>query len=125
VFVNLDDIAALGFHGQFVDLVSEWEDGSTRSVPNFRIVFYDQPLGSAAAYCPETNPLVPLTHTADGSNQPAYKSIVIRIVPARDPGAVVASNAGTITRAARADATTRAPEPVQRPAEDPESNRIR
>lgn len=98
VFVNAEDIAELGLtDGQLVDLISEWEDGSTRSVPSFRVVSYDQPRGCAAAYYPEANPLVPLTHTAAGSNQPAYKSVVIRIVPAADPTARPNSDAGTIT----------------------------
>jgi formate dehydrogenase major subunit len=100
VFVNPEDIEALGFvDGQIVDIVSEWEDGSTRSVPSFRIVSYDQPRGCAAAYYPEANPLVPLQHTADGSNQPAYKSVVIRLLPAADPDAFVTSDAGTVAPA--------------------------
>ena len=80
VFLHRDDIAALGFEeGDLVDIVSEWTDGSTRQVPTFRIVAYDQPRGCAAAYYPETNPLVALDHTAEGSNQPAYKSIIVRL----------------------------------------------
>ena len=38
-----------------------------------------QPRGCAAAYYPETNPLVPLDSTAEDSNQPVYKSIVVRL----------------------------------------------
>ena len=65
VFVHPDDIAALGLaEGQVVDLVSEWTDGSERRAPAFRVVPYDQPRGCAAAYYPETNPLVPLDSTA-------------------------------------------------------------
>src|SRR6478609_5199498 len=75
IFLHRDDITALGFEeGDHVDIVSEWKDGTQRQVPTFRIVAYDQPRGCAAAYYPETNPLVPLEHTAEGSNQPAYKS---------------------------------------------------
>ena len=44
------------------------EDGTERQAPRFRIVAYDQPRGCAAAYYPETNPLVPLDSTAEGSN---------------------------------------------------------
>jgi anaerobic selenocysteine-containing dehydrogenase len=81
VFLHPDDITALGFaEGDLVDIVSEWEDGSEREVPSFRVVGYDQPRGCAAAYYPETNPLVPLEHTAEGSNQPAYKSVIVRLV---------------------------------------------
>lgn len=79
VFVHPDDIAALGFaDGEHVDLVSEWE-GEERAAPSFRIVSYDQPRGCAAAYYPETNPLVPLASTAEGSNCPTSKSVIIRL----------------------------------------------
>ncbi len=82
VLVHADDIARLGFSdGDRVDLVSEWSDGVERRAPDFRIVTYDQPHGCAAAYYPETNPLIPLDSTAEGSNQPTSKSIVVRLVP--------------------------------------------
>ena len=83
VFMHRDDIAALGFDaGQVVDLVTRWdEDEVDRCAPSFRIVEYDTPRGSAAAYYPEANPLVPLDHTALSSNQPAYKSVIITVVP--------------------------------------------
>ena len=81
VFVNQLDIEAQGLRdGQYVDIISEWEDGSTRKVSQFRIVSYDTPRGCAAAYYPETNPLISLDSKADGSNQPAYKSVVVRLV---------------------------------------------
>ncbi len=82
VFVHPDDIRAAGFaEGDVVDLVSEWEDGTERSVPSFRIISYDTPRGCAAAYYPEVNPLVPLDSTARGSNCPTSKSVVIRLEP--------------------------------------------
>jgi molybdopterin-dependent oxidoreductase alpha subunit len=80
VFLHADDIAAFGFvNGDLVDIVSEWHDGTERAVPSFRIVEYETPRGCAAAYYPEVNPLTPLDSTADGSNQPVYKSMVIRL----------------------------------------------
>jgi molybdopterin-dependent oxidoreductase alpha subunit len=80
VFVHPDDIAHLGFaDGDHVDLVSEWRDGSERAAVDFRVVAYDQPRGCAAAYYPETNPLVPLDSNAEGSNTPTSKSVVIRL----------------------------------------------
>jgi len=88
VFVNLVDIADLGLHdGQLVDIVSEWRDGSERCVSRFRVVPYDTPVGTAAAYYPETNPLVPLDSTATGSNSPTSKSIIVRLQPAEAHGA--------------------------------------
>lgn len=81
VFVNELDITDLGLSdGQLVDLVSEWNDGSERCVTAFRIVAYDTPRGTAAAYYPEANPLVPLDSTAIGSNCPTSKSIIVRLV---------------------------------------------
>ena len=46
----------------------------------FRVVAYDTPRGCAAAYYPETNVLVPLDSTAEGSNTPASKSVIISLV---------------------------------------------
>ena len=54
-------------------------DGVERTARAFRVVPYDQPRGCVAAYYPEANPLVPLDSTAEKSNQPVYKSIVVRL----------------------------------------------
>ncbi|MGW4805909.1 FdhF/YdeP family oxidoreductase [Kitasatospora sp. NPDC004272] len=79
VLVNPADAAELGLaEGQFVDLVSEWTDGTERRAPHFRVVHYPVARGGAAAYYPETNVLVPLDSTADISNTPTSKSVLIR-----------------------------------------------
>ncbi|MFF0508432.1 FdhF/YdeP family oxidoreductase [Streptomyces fimicarius] len=79
VMVNPEDAAALGLaDGAYTDLVSEWKDGVERRAEGFRIVHYPTARGCAAAYYPETNVLVPLDSTADTSNTPASKSVVIR-----------------------------------------------
>ncbi|KOG50955.1 hypothetical protein ADK76_38200 [Streptomyces griseoflavus] len=83
VLVNPEDGRALGVaDGSYTDLVSEWTDGTERRAPGFRVVHYPTARGCAAAYYPETNVLVPLDHTADTSNTPASKSLVIRLEPA-------------------------------------------
>ncbi|QHA04065.1 FdhF/YdeP family oxidoreductase [Streptomyces broussonetiae] len=80
VLVHPEDAGALGFaEGAYVDLVSEWKDGVERRAPGFRIVHYPTTRGCAAAYYPETNVLVPLDATADTSNTPASKSVVVRL----------------------------------------------
>ncbi|KAA0019606.1 FdhF/YdeP family oxidoreductase [Salinicola corii] len=80
IFLNRDDIARLGFEaGQWVDLVGESGDGVVRRVDGFKIVAYDTPQGCAAAYYPETNPLIPLAHKGDFSHTPASKSIAVRL----------------------------------------------
>ncbi|WP_329017178.1 FdhF/YdeP family oxidoreductase [Streptomyces sp. NBC_00690] len=82
VLVNPEDAAALGLaDGAYTDLVSEWRDGVERRAPGFRVVHYPTARGCAAAYYPETNVLVPLDSTADTSNTPASKSVVVRFEP--------------------------------------------
>ncbi|OEJ58459.1 hypothetical protein BGM19_11135 [Streptomyces agglomeratus] len=80
VLVNPDDARELGLaDGAYTDLVSEWKDGVERRAPGFRVVHYPTARGCAAAYYPETNVLVPLDATADTSNTPASKSVVVRL----------------------------------------------
>ncbi|MEU7765521.1 FdhF/YdeP family oxidoreductase [Nocardia sp. NPDC049190] len=84
VLVHPDDIAAFGFtDGDLVDVVSEWTDGIERRVEGFRLVSYPTPRGNAAAYYPETNPLVPLGHVAARSNTPVSKAVTVRLEPSR------------------------------------------
>ena len=81
VFLNHEDMVERGLHdGDFVDLVSVWSDGERRA-KHFRVVEYETTKGSAAAYYPEANVLVPLDATAIGSNTPTSKSIVVRVEP--------------------------------------------
>ncbi|MFE7578203.1 FdhF/YdeP family oxidoreductase [Streptomyces sp. NPDC057521] len=83
VLVHPEDAQALGLpDGSYTDLVSEWKDGVERRAPGFRVVHYPTARGCAAAYYPETNVLVPLDSTADTSNTPASKSVVVRFEPA-------------------------------------------
>jgi molybdopterin-dependent oxidoreductase alpha subunit len=82
VFVNTEDLRDRGLRdGDLVDIVSVWTDGERRA-RGFRAVEYPTPYGCAAAYFPEANVLVPLDSTAEGSNTPTSKSIVIRLEPA-------------------------------------------
>ncbi|WP_449352185.1 FdhF/YdeP family oxidoreductase [Streptomyces shaanxiensis] len=83
VMVNPADLSRLGLaQGDRVDLVSVCADGTERRAAGFEIVPYPTAPGSAAAYYPETNVLVPLDSVADISNQPASKGIVVRLEPA-------------------------------------------
>ncbi|MER7763423.1 FdhF/YdeP family oxidoreductase [Streptomyces sp. NPDC097619] len=83
VLVNPLDAAELGLvDGAYTDLVGEWRDGVERRAPGFRVVHYPTARGCAAAYYPETNVLVPLDSTADVSNTPASKSVIVRFEPA-------------------------------------------
>ncbi|ATW47982.1 FdhF/YdeP family oxidoreductase [Streptomyces peucetius] len=80
VLVNPEDARELGLaDGSCTDLVGEWKDGVERRAPGFRVVHYPTARGCAAAYYPETNVLVPLDSTADTSNTPASKSVIVRL----------------------------------------------
>ncbi|MFJ5677468.1 FdhF/YdeP family oxidoreductase [Streptomyces sp. NPDC093097] len=84
VLVNPDDLEALGLADRaVVDLVSVWRDGVERRAERFVAVAYPATRGSAAAYYPETNVLVPLDSVADFSNTPTSKSVLVRLEPAR------------------------------------------
>jgi molybdopterin-dependent oxidoreductase alpha subunit len=75
VFVHPKDLAELGFgDGDHVDVVG---DGGRRA-ERFRLVSYPVARGTCAAYFPEANVLVPLDQTAEGSNTPASKSVIVR-----------------------------------------------
>ncbi|MFD8002520.1 FdhF/YdeP family oxidoreductase [Streptomyces mirabilis] len=83
LFLHPDDLTDRGLaDGDLVDIVSEYGDGVERRAPAFRAVSYPTPRGCCAAYFPETNVLVPLDSTADISNTPTSKSIVVRLEPA-------------------------------------------
>ncbi|WNE95950.1 FdhF/YdeP family oxidoreductase [Streptomyces luomodiensis] len=80
VLVHPEDARELGLaDGGYADLVSEWTDGTERRATGFRVIHYPTARGCAASYYPETNVLVPLDATADTSNTPASKSVVIRL----------------------------------------------
>ncbi|MCG8908686.1 MULTISPECIES: FdhF/YdeP family oxidoreductase [Pseudomonas] len=84
VFANEADIRRLGFEpGEKVDMVSLWSDGVDRRVSGFTLLAYDVPAGQAAAYYPETNPLVPLDSHGVGSHTPTSKFVAIRLEKAR------------------------------------------
>ncbi|WP_137886374.1 FdhF/YdeP family oxidoreductase [Pseudomonas sp. 2FE] len=90
VFANEADILRLGYKpGQKVDVLSLWGDGRERRVSGFTLLAFDIPAGQAAAYYPETNPLVPLESVGDGSFTPTSKFIAIRFEAARDNGRIV------------------------------------
>ncbi|HSP75260.1 MAG TPA: FdhF/YdeP family oxidoreductase [Cryobacterium sp.] len=84
IFVNPEDIVELGLiSGMLVDVHSEFSDNVDRVLRRFRLVAYPSARGCAAAYFPEANVLVPLDSTAEGSNTPASKSVLVRLEPSR------------------------------------------
>lgn len=93
VFVNAEDIRRLGYEpGDKVDLVTLWDDGLERRVSGFELVAYDMPTGQAAAYYPETNPLVPLDSYGDRTFTPTSKFVAIKLEKAK-PSSVILTTA--------------------------------
>ena len=85
IFMNPDDAREAGYEqGDVVDLISHYQ-GEERLARRFVVVPFSLPRRCTATYFPEANPLVPVDHTADKSNTPASKSVVISLRPASNP----------------------------------------
>ena len=79
--VHLDGMREI--HDYVCDYPGLWDIAidaiKTARARGFRVVHYPTARGCAASYYPETNVLVPLDATADTSNTPASKSVVVRL----------------------------------------------
>ncbi len=96
VFMHPEDAREAGLAtGDLVDVHSEYA-GETRVVRGFRIVNYDVPRGCVGAYYPETNALIPIHSVAVGSNTPAYKSVVVRLLPHSTTARPASGHDGTV-----------------------------
>ncbi|QEL13720.1 FdhF/YdeP family oxidoreductase [Limnoglobus roseus] len=79
VLMNRDDARDRKLKaGDVVDLVGHFR-GEQRRANHFIVVEYDIPRGCCATYFPETNVLVPIDSTADVSNTPTSKWVVITV----------------------------------------------
>lgn len=90
IFLNPNDMQSRGIKPvSLVDITSYWRDDAadtttppeTRVANGFYAIPYDIPAGSAAAYFPEANVLVPVNSIARESRTPTSKSIEINIAP--------------------------------------------
>jgi len=89
IFMNPEDVKGAGLdQGQFVDLTSHYQ-GEERVARHFMVAPYQIARGCTATYFPETNVLVPINSTADRSNTPTSKSVVISIKPSPDAAQAV------------------------------------
>ncbi|WP_020175547.1 FdhF/YdeP family oxidoreductase [Methyloferula stellata] len=80
VFMNEGDMAELGLSaGSLIEFTSAIEDGVERRASGFKVVPFDVPRGCCAAYYPETNNVLPLSHRDERSNTPAAKSVPVTI----------------------------------------------
>jgi molybdopterin-dependent oxidoreductase alpha subunit len=82
LFMNKADVERLALNeGETVSLATIIADGVRRQVDGFIVRPYNIPAGCLAAYYPECNPLVPVSHHAEGSFVPAGKGVPVRLVP--------------------------------------------
>lgn len=85
VFMNTADMADHRLTaGDLIEFTTVSTDGINRRAGGFRVVPFDVPKGCCAAYFPETNGLLPLSHRDRRSNTPAAKSVPVRITAARE-----------------------------------------
>ena len=79
VLINPEDMEEAGFtEKQVVHLLSHYE-GEIRRAPSFYVVPFPIARRCVATYFPEANVLVPIHSTADKSNTPTSKSIIVTI----------------------------------------------
>ena len=84
IFMNEEDMNVANLQqGQLVDLTSHF-NGEERVARNFMVAPIQIARGCTATYFPEANVLVPINSTADRSNTPTSKSLVISIKPSTD-----------------------------------------
>ena len=88
VFMNVEDMKDAGLQqGQLVDLTSYYKD-ETRVARHFMVAPIEIARRCTATYFPEANVLVSINSSADRSNTPVSKSIVISIAPSKTAAAV-------------------------------------
>ena len=83
VLMHERDIVDTGLTaGAYVDLTCS-AAGRVRTAERFLVVPFDIPRRCVATYFPEANAIVPVEVTADKSNTPASKSVIITIKPSQ------------------------------------------
>ena len=79
IFLNAEDMKDRDIEPEeAIDIVSHFK-GVRRRAALFLAIPYDTPRGSAAAYYPEANVLVPIDSTAETSGTPTSKSILVTL----------------------------------------------
>ena len=82
IFMNPEDVKEAGLQqGQLVDLTSHYTDNEERMAKHFLVAPFEIPRGCTATYFPEANVLVPINSTAERSNTPTSKFVVISVAP--------------------------------------------
>lgn len=79
IFLNPEDMKERGIKPvQKLKVTSHWDDRE-RHIEGLLAIPYEMPRGSAAAYFPEANVLIPIDSTADTSNTPTSKAVEISL----------------------------------------------
>ena len=79
IFLNPKDMRDRGIKPvKPVNITSHW-NGQQRHARNFLAIPYDIPRGTAAAYFPEANVLVPVDSVAEISNTPTSKGVLVTV----------------------------------------------
>jgi molybdopterin-dependent oxidoreductase alpha subunit len=89
IMMNAKDISDANLFNYQVVNLHNYYGGVHREVQRFIVVPYNIPVKNVATYFPETNPLVSINSTADKSNTPTSKSVVITIEPVIENGKIV------------------------------------
>jgi molybdopterin-dependent oxidoreductase alpha subunit len=83
VFMNRQDLASHGLnHGDRITVEVALPSSPPTKLEGFTAIAHDIAPGSVAAYYPEANNLVPLSHHDPQSGTPSYKSVPVRITAA-------------------------------------------
>jgi len=79
ILMNEKDMQQRGFQKMDVVDLYNYDDGRERVARKFLVIPYEIPEQCCATYFPEANVLVPIKSTADKSNTPTSKSVVIEV----------------------------------------------
>ncbi len=79
ILMNIEDISDLGFKEKDIVDIYNFHGNVERVAHKFIILAYNIPKKCVATYFPEANVLVPINSTADRSNTPTSKSVVVEL----------------------------------------------
>lgn len=83
IFMNEEDMKKAGLKKlDLVNITSHFKD-EVRMIEGFLVIPYNIPKQCTATYFPEANALVPLKSTADVSNTPTSKTIIITLIKSK------------------------------------------
>ncbi len=79
ILMNKIDMQKAGLMQEQVVDIFNFTNGMERVARKFKVLAYNIPEQCVATYFPETNVLVPINSTADRSNTPTSKSVIVQI----------------------------------------------